>query len=240
MSEEEDRHLFPEHRDCETLTGLMVEHLPRDGSIGRERRYGKGADMWVPGDRADTLFFLRSGQVTIMHSDGGHGGAITRVVGEGEPFGELCVCAARGGTRGTVARAAVESEVLEVPQEDFLRFLRRDREAFLKFVVTFCIRLSEAERRNEVLAHRGAEDRLGHLLLLLATSRGTAASEEGQGKKALEASHDELAREAALSRSHVTVTMGRFRKRGLVAYGRGRPLVVDVPALEDFLRKGSG
>lgn len=41
----------------------------------------------------------------------------------------------------------------------------------------------------------------------------------------------------AMSRSHVTVTMGKFRQRGLVLYERNRPLVVDVPSLKDYLNR---
>ncbi len=32
------------HHDCETLTTLTVENAPRDGSLGRNRRYRKGAN----------------------------------------------------------------------------------------------------------------------------------------------------------------------------------------------------
>jgi hypothetical protein len=31
---------FPHHLDCEALTGLTADHLPRDGSLGRLRRRG--------------------------------------------------------------------------------------------------------------------------------------------------------------------------------------------------------
>ena len=40
---------------------------------------------------------------------------------------------------------------------------------------------------------------------------------------------------AAMNRSHVSVTMGKLRKRGLTRYERNRPLVVDVPALTTYL-----
>ncbi|MFN2394020.1 MAG: helix-turn-helix domain-containing protein, partial [Pyrinomonadaceae bacterium] len=46
--------------------------------------------------------------------------------------------------------------------------------------------------------------------------------------------HDELAQMAAMSRPHVTVTMGRLRRRGLVRYERSGPLVVDVEALAKY------
>jgi Mn-dependent DtxR family transcriptional regulator len=51
----------------------------------------------------------------------------------------------------------------------------------------------------------------------------------------LHVGHEELAKMAAMNRSHVTVTMGKLRKRGLVRYERNRPLVVDVPALTAYL-----
>jgi hypothetical protein len=34
---------FPNHRDCEALTGITLDHLPRDGSLGRVRRYTRRA-----------------------------------------------------------------------------------------------------------------------------------------------------------------------------------------------------
>ena len=38
-----------------------------------------------------------------------------------------------------------------------------------------------------------------------------------------------------MSRSHVTVTMGRLRHRGLVRYQRAGPLRVNVQALTGYL-----
>ncbi len=40
---------------------------------------------------------------------------------------------------------------------------------------------------------------------------------------------------AAMSRPHVTVTLGHFRDLHLVRYGRGTPLVVDREALTGYL-----
>lgn len=225
---------FTSHRDCQALTGLVVEHLPRDRSLGRVRRYRKGVDVWQPDDRADSVFFLRRGQVAVMVGDARGIEVIVRVVGAGEPFGELCFCSARGDVRGTSARAIVESEAVEIKLKDFLGYLQDNRDALTALVFTMCERLTEAERRIEVLAHRGAEERLGRLLLQLAVSRGKASAEE-KSEVALPVSHEELAQMAAMSRPHVTITMGRFRRLGLVRYGRGRPLGVDVPALKSFL-----
>ena len=215
---------------------MMVEHLPRERSLGRVRRYRKGMDVWRPDDRADSVFFLRRGQVAVMVGDARGSEVIVRVVGAGEPFGELCFCSARGDVRGTSARAVVESAAVEIKLKDFLGYLQENRDALTALVFTMCERLTQAEHRIEVLAHRGAEERLGNLLLQLAGVRGRAGA-GGKGEVVLPVSHEELAQMAAMSRPHVTITMGRFRRRGLVRYGHGRPLVVDVPALKSFLNE---
>ena len=66
------------------------------------------------------------------------------------------------------------------------------------------------------MAHRGAEQRLGRLLLRLATSRGRKGSLGLRDTVTVSVSHNELAQIAGMSRPHVTVTMGRLRRRGLV------------------------
>ncbi len=70
-------------------------------------------------------------------------------------------------------------------------------------------------------------------MLHLAASKGEPASEDGAAL--VRASHDTLVWMAAMSRSHVTVTMGRFRERGLVDCARRTSLTVHVAALREHL-----
>jgi len=201
---------FPKgnHQNCLTLTDLVLEHLPRDGSQGRTRRFEKGADVWRPDDRADSIFFLLSGQVAVIVGDVEGKEVALRVVEAGEPFGELCFCAGPSEVRQTTVRTVRASETVEIKLGVFMAYLQEHRDVLAAFVFTFCIRLADAERRIEVLAHRGATERLGRLLLHLATSRGTANAGR-TGEVVLSVSHDELAQMAAMSRPHITVTMGQ-------------------------------
>ncbi len=232
---------FPlgEHRACQSLTELTLEHMPRDGAHGRVRNYRKGVTVWQPDDRADSIFLLMSGQVTIGGSDPQGHEIILRLIDAGEPFGELCFCGGPSEARQTFARAVAPSEAVEIDLSVFSAYLQESRDVLTAFVFTFCLRLADAERRIELLAHRGAVDRLGWLLLHLATTRGQANAGR-TGEAAVPVSHDELARLAAMSRPHVTVTMGRLRRRGLVRYGRNQPLLIDVPALTAYLSGEQG
>lgn len=226
---------LPDHRDCEVLTGLTIDNVPRDGSLGRLRSHRKGSDVWKPDDRSDSIFFLTSGQIAIVSIDRDGRELVLGVIEAGEPFGELCFCAPKKHfTRDNYARATVKSEVLEIKLDDFMSFLQTSRDLLQAFTFTFCCRLSDCQRRVDFLAYRGAEERLGRVLLHIAATRGKP-SEGASGQIILPVSHDELAQMAAMSRPHVTVTMGKLRRRGLVNYERNKPLTVDTEALSIYL-----
>ncbi len=230
----EDSLRFANHLSCNTLTGLSLEYLPKDGSLGRTRRYRKGIDIWRPDDRANSIYFLNRGQVAVMSGDSEGNEVIMQVIKKGEPFGELCFCSQEKGLRHTIGRAVVESEVLEIKHRDFVNYIQQHTDALINFTFTLCERLSEMKLRIGILAHRGAEARLGRLLLQLAAPPGQQHM-EGTNDVPLHIGHEELAKMAAMNRSHVSVTMGKLRRRGLVRYERNRPLVVDVPALTAYL-----
>lgn len=229
-----DTRRFSNHLSCQTMTGLTIERLPRDGSLGRVKRYRKGTDIWRTDDRADRIYFLNRGQVAVMSGDAEGNEVIMQVIEKGEPFGEMCFCSQEKGLRHTNGRAVVESEVLEIKHRDFVSYLQKHAHALMDFTFTLCERLGEMKLRVGVLAHRGAEERLGRLLLQLAAPPGQQHT-EGTNEVPLHIGHEELAKMAAMNRSHVSVTMGKLRRRGLVQYERNRPLIVDVPALTAYL-----
>jgi CRP/FNR family transcriptional regulator, cyclic AMP receptor protein len=223
---------FPHHRDCEALTGITLDHLPRDGSLGRAKRFAKGAYLWHPDDAADRIYFLRKGRVVVMTAKPDERPVVLRTIDPEQPFGELCLCSVRTGIRGTTARAVVDSEAFEIKLTNFLGYLHQNRAALDALMFTLCLRLTDAEHRIEVMAHRGAEQRLGRLLLRLATSRGRKGR---RNTISVSVSHNEMAQLAGMSRPHVTVTMGRLRRRALVEYEREGLVRVDVASLTDYL-----
>ena len=217
------------------MTGITLDHLPRDGSLGRVRVYAKGKNLWHSDDPADRIYFLRRGRVAIMTATPEHRPVLLRTIEADQLFGELCLCTARSRIRGTTASALVACEAIEIKESHFLGYLGRNRLALDALLYTFCLRLTDAEHRVEVLAHRGAEQRLGRLILRLGTSGARDGHVDRRDTVTLSLSHSELAQLAGMSRSHVTVTMGRLRRRGLVRYKREGPLRVDVQALTVYL-----
>ncbi len=226
---------FRSHRDCMTLTGITLEHLPRDPSLGKLRRYPKGALLWTAEVSEHFIYFLERGQVAIMLNDAAGCEIILRVIGPGQPFGELCFCSKRERPRENCAKAVVDCQVRQIGFDEFLIHLQRNADALLAFTFTLCKRLADAESRIEVLSNRGAEARLGRLLLQLAASDGVASLSRPGVK--LPVGHEELARMAAMSRPHVSVTMSKLRDRNLLHYDRGSQLTVNVKRLADYVNR---
>jgi CRP-like cAMP-binding protein len=228
---------FPHHRDCEALTGITLDHLPRDGSLGRNRRFAKGALVWQPDGAADRIYFLRKGRVVVSTDKPHERPVALRTIEPNQPFGELCLCNVRGGNRGTTACAVVASEAFEIKLTQFLSYLHQNQPVIEAMMFTLCLRLTDAEHRIEVMAHRGAEQRLGRLLLRLAASPGRKGSIGLRDTVAVSVSQNELAHLAGMSRPHVTVIMGRLRSRRLVQYEREGLVRINVTSLTEYLAR---
>jgi CRP-like cAMP-binding protein len=95
------------------LTGITLDHLPRDASLGRVRRFAKGAYLSQADDAADRIYFLRRGKVVLMTAKPHERPVALRTIEPDQPFGELCLCSVRTGIRGTTACAVAASEVFE-------------------------------------------------------------------------------------------------------------------------------
>lgn len=226
---------FLEHRTCLTLTRLTVDILPRDRPLGQSRRFGKNSTLWRPDDRADRIYFLESGAVAIVSSDLKGNELLLQSVTSGDAFGELCFCAQGKGLRNTTARAVSAVSVREIPYEAFVKELLTRPELLSSLVYTFCLRLSDCEVRTEILAQRGAEERIGRLLLHLAAGPLASPDARQLAWVVIGVAHTEIARMAAMSRPHVTVTLGKFRRLRIVEYARGRPISINLPGLTAHL-----
>lgn len=231
-----DEWRFRGHESCKQLTILTVEQLSRDSSFGQVRQFRKGSYVWRADDKADRIYSLVRGQVSILAVDSEGHEVIVHVIGAGQTFGELCFCSQEHGLYGNVARVVKEAEAIEIGFENFLGYLQDRNDALAALVFTFCARLAETQSRIEILSYRGAEDRLARLLLHLAASRGSPSSKRS-GQVVFAVSHDELSMMAAMTRPHVSVTMGKLRSKGFVHYTRGSQLVLNVSRLASLVHK---
>lgn len=100
-------------------------------------------------DRADRVYFLKTGQVVIRTAKIHGRDFVLQLVEAGHPFGELCCCSVIGGLRHSAAYAVTESAAIEIALNDFVQYLKADQGALLAFMFGMCLRLTEARRNRE-------------------------------------------------------------------------------------------
>jgi CRP-like cAMP-binding protein len=93
--------------------------------------------------------------------------------------------------------------------------------------------MAQADRRLIMMARRSADERIGLLLLELAAA--DVRSDPAAAAPRVVQTHAELAQAAAMARPHVSVTLGRFRRKGLISYRRHEPIAVDMERLRVYL-----
>ncbi len=188
-------------------------------SIGE---YSRGQIVFSQGDRADAVFYLKSGKVksTIVANNGKK--AIVAIMGPHQFFGEKCL--AGHARRMSTAEALTESVVLRLERAAIRRVIHRQpvfADMFITRLLDRTVRI-ESDLTNH-LCH-SSEERLARLLLLLAHFD----EERKQKPRIAKISQETLASMIGTTRSRVSYFMNKFRKLGLIAYKSGMEDGIEV------------
>jgi CRP-like cAMP-binding protein len=196
------------------LTGKR-QMLVRNAEIGFSAPYNR-------------IYRVDSGNLILITSDGSGMEVPLRHLAPGEFFGEFCFCPEGDAPHNYLAARATEpSHLTEFRASAFMRFIQTSPQALEGFIGSVCRQLASSERRIFALTHRGAEERLC-LVLLELSARDSAGSE-------ITASHSEIADFAAMSRSHISLTLGRLRRIGFISYRRQGPITLHRIRIQRFL-----
>jgi CRP/FNR family transcriptional regulator, cyclic AMP receptor protein len=198
------------------------------GRIGRGvalEKYQKNQQIFVQGDAADTIGFIRMGSVKATILSGYGKEAIIGIFRQGQFFGE-------GGLGNSKFRTAtfvvLEESLLTLITKETMLSMLSSEPAFSKF---FLDQLLSRNNRLEgdlvdQLLH-SSEQRLARLLLLLAEF-----NQDGDKPIPLCLSQEVLADMIGTTRSRVSTFMNKFREKGFISYdSHGRIQVYAAPLL---------
>jgi CRP/FNR family transcriptional regulator, cyclic AMP receptor protein len=228
---------FTDHSECDALTSLVQGAVsPPPGA--RRRTLKRGQSLWLSEAPFDRIYRLESGRLTIVGADEAGRELLLRTLAVGDWFGDYCLCPGQQLRHPDLeARADEDCQLVEIRHDRWLRDLTGNAAAVREFVMRTCLRLAHADRRLIMMARRSADERIG-LVLLEHAAPGGLPSTRGFGTVTL--THAEIARVAAMTRPHVSVTLGRFRRKGLIRYRRYEAVVVDLERLRTYLERLEG
>ncbi len=214
-------------KTCDLFARLSDAEAERLNQRALVRRFKKRAVIYAPAETGETVLVLASGRVKIYHltSDGRE--TILAFVEPGELFGELA--ALDGQHRQEFAEAVVDSEVLALPGQEFLRLLEMRADVALSVTKLIGLRRQRIETRLRNILFLPSRQRLVRLLLELVEAHGEARGQQVTIRFPL--SHQEFASLIGVTRETVTLTLGQLQAEGLIGIERRRVVVTNLDRL---------
>jgi len=174
-------------------------------------KFQKNQQIYVQGEPADTVAYIRKGRVkaTVLSDHGKE--AIVGVYQEGQFFGVACLGGAR--LRTSTAVALEECLITLITRETMHSTLKSEHDFSAFFVTRLLSRIARLEEDLTDQLLNSSEKRLARILLVLA-NRG----QEGEQPVALDFSQEALAEMVGTTRSRVSTFMNQFREKGFIRY----------------------
>jgi CRP/FNR family transcriptional regulator, cyclic AMP receptor protein len=183
---------------------------------GNVLRYRRKQNIYLQGERANTLFYIQEGGVRLITRTKHRAGAVTAILGANDFFGELCL--AGYPLRMSTAVALTASSIRTITKAKMLTMLRQRNGKTSNSLVAQLLSSAEGYRDHVAdLLTSSAEQRLARVLLQLAHLDKRAPPPLAIPM----ISHRILAEMVGTTRPRVNLFMNKFRRRGYINYGGG-------------------
>ena len=201
-------------RDLPSEQVEMIEHATIMRTIP------KGQIIYSQEDRAEALFLLKRGQVTIYRLTPAGKRLELATIGPKAFFGEMPLLGE--SLRHAFAEASEESLLCVMSRADVERLIREQPQVALRMIEALGWRLADRDARLEELAYRSAPARIAAVLLRLT---------EGRAGNEVTVTHQEIGDMIGALRETVTKILDEFQSDGLIELRRGHILLRDPERL---------
>jgi CRP/FNR family transcriptional regulator, cyclic AMP receptor protein len=168
--------------------------------------------IFAQGDKADALFYIRSGHVKLTVTSKSGKRAVIAILRRGDFFGEGCVI--HRSLRISTATAIEATTIVRVMRPDIVSIIHHEP-AFAKLFISYLlIRIGRIEEEFLDQIFNSSERRLARILLLMAGFGPHAET----GPTLFKVSQRTLAEMVGTTRSRVSYFMNSFRSRGFIDY----------------------
>lgn len=196
-------------RSTRTPSGRAEHSIFKSVLSGTLSQYRNKQIIYSQGTTANTLFYIREGEVMLTIRSKGRRPAVIAVLGAGDFIGQSCLAGVP--RRICTATAFGSCSILSIKKKEMIRILRGDR-VTSNFFVSFLLSVIKEYQEHLVdLLVNSSEQRLARVLLQLARS-------STKGGRIPKISQAVLANMVGTTRSRTNFLMNQFRKRGFVCY----------------------
>ena len=186
-----------------------------------ERKYAKGESLFLEGDPAEWVWFVKEGHVkAVIHSAGGRDQTIC-MIGANNMFGTCCCFG--GGEYPCNTVAETETTVVSLPMQDFLGLMDKYPEMSKAVVAQLSKRLRQA-KDMQVFDQESVEKRILHILVNLVSEFGNT----------IPLTRREVAEMTGTTVETCIRTFSELEREGLVSSSRGK---ITVKSVQDLIKR---
>ncbi len=201
------------------FSSLNEEELSGLAGLSVERSFQPNEFIFWEGDEADYFYVIAQGRIKVVKHASSGKEFIIAFFEPGEMFGEVAVF--EGKPYPASAQALSASKVLGMNRQNFLDFLATRPKVALRIINILGGRLRDAQGRLKDLAGERVEQRLAHILLMLASRMGNT----------LPFTRQELADMAGMTTETAIRLTGGLSERGIIRTSRGQLVILDEAKL---------
>ncbi len=210
------------------FSDFSQEELEAAAGLFRKKKYRKGVAIFHEGQPGIAFYLVSSGRVKVfkLNEDGRE--LIFGIFGDGAIFGDVPVF--DDGPYPASAATLVETEVVYMSRDDFIRLITEHPAISLKIVRVLGKRLRQAQRFVMEIAMKSVLQRLSAQLVRLAEEYGR--DEGGETIIDLPLTRQELAELIGVTRETVTRELSKLSKAGAISLEGKKIYIIDRLMLE--------
>jgi len=183
--------------------------------------YGANRNIFLQGDRADSVFYLRQGQVKLSVTSQQGKEAIVAILEAGDFFGEGCLAGQQ--LRIATAISVADCTLMKIDKQTMTRMLHTQHDISELFVSHLLSRNIRFEGDLVDQLFNNSEKRLARILLLLARFGKESKTETVLPR----VNQEHLSQMVGTTRSRVSHFMNKFKKLGFIDYDNSGDLTVN-------------
>lgn len=185
-----------------------------------QKELAPDAVVYEPSTRADSVFFIHSGQVRIYQiGPDGESARLIEILGAEDWFGAAALAHTR--TYGTRAIAVTRAVVSQVPAERWHAALATTPDLATEVIGQLARKLHAAQEDAARLVFDDCNERLVKTLLHFSHS-AAATRHDHSGEVVLRITHQQLAQAVGAARETISLALTHLRQRELLRTGRNQ------------------
>lgn len=198
------------------FSGLSPDEMKQITAVARSLRKRRGEFIYLPGDRADSVYFLKKGRIKLsVLSDSGKEIAID-IIQPGEMFGEFALI--DESVRSNMTQALDEVVVLVFDKRTFASLIKSQPNLSLNYIRMVGDRRRRMEKKLSDLTSKEVAERVCELLHEL--SLNAQLGDELHDAR-IPLTHQDVASLIGASRQTTTSILNDLMRSGFIELGRG-------------------